>query len=246
MSCRIERVANGAHVVLRVSGRVRASDLATLTESIGPDVESFDLREVTIVDREVVSFLVRRERQGIPCQTCPSFLREWMDAERRHVEGDEGVFVNGRLGESERQMAQGPPTPVTVVSEFIERVVNGGDFSLIDQFWAEDLAWHGGSLGDIRGLAALESFMRHSGAGAFSGMHLKVEEILSVGSKVVVRFTNSGTQTGTFMGAPPSGKRAEWLGIGIYTVNNGRIVEGWFGEDVLGMLMQLGIVNLSA
>ena len=246
MSCRIERVGNGAHIVLRVSGRIRANDLKALAESIGPEVESFDLTEVTIVDREVVTFLTTCERQGIPCKTCPSFLREWIDAEQRRVEGHQELFDSESHGESEQQMVQGPAAPVTVVSEFIERVVNGRDFSLIAQFWAEDLAWHGGSLGDIHGLAALENFMRHSGAGAFSGMHLKVDEILTVGSKVVVRFTNSGTQTGTFMGAPATGKRAEWLGIGIYTVNNGRIVEGWFGEDVLGMLIQLGIVNVSA
>lgn len=142
-------------------------------------------------------------------------------------------------------MAQPPAEPVTVVTQFIERVVNDGDFSLIDQLWADDLAWHGGSLGDIRGLAALKRFMQANAAGAFSGMHLRIDEIFSVGSKVVVRFTNSGTQTGRFMGAPPTRKRAEWLGIGIYTVVNGRIVEGWFGEDVLGMLIQLGIVNVS-
>jgi len=143
-------------------------------------------------------------------------------------------------------MAQPPADPVTLVKRFIERVVNGGDLSLIDELWAKDLAWHGGSLGDLEGLPALKRFMHANAAGAFSGMHLRIDDIVSVGSKVVVRFTNSGTQTGSFMGAPPTGKRAEWLGIGIYTVVNGRIVEGWFGEDVLGMLIQLGIVNVSA
>ena len=35
-----------------------------------------------------------------------------------------------------------------------------------------------------------------------------------------------------------------WLGVGIYTVRDGRIVEGWFAEDVLGMFRQLGVVTL--
>jgi predicted ester cyclase len=141
-------------------------------------------------------------------------------------------------------MAQRTADPMTVVSAFIERVVNGGDLSVIDQFWSEDLAWHGGSLGDIHGLTAFKAFMRANATGAFSGMHLNVDDIFSAGSKVVVRFTNSGTQTGAFMGSPPTGKRAEWLGIGIYTVIDGRITEGWFGEDVLGMLVQLGIFHV--
>jgi predicted ester cyclase len=137
-----------------------------------------------------------------------------------------------------------PAQPITVVTDFIDRVVNGGDLSLIDQLWTEDLAWHGGSLGDMHGREALKTFMRNNATGAFSEMHLKVEEVLAVGSKVIVRFTNSGTQTGTFMGIPPTHKRAEWLGIGIYTVINGQIAEGWFGEDVLGMLTQLDIFKV--
>ena len=75
-------------------------------------------------------------------------------------------------------------------------------------------------------------------------MHLTVEEIVSAGQKVVVRFTNRGTQTGPFMGTPPTGRHAEWLGIGIYTVTSGKISQAWFGEDVLGLLMQLGVITL--
>jgi hypothetical protein len=87
MSCRIERVASGQHVVLRVSGRIRAEDIQTLKASLGADVVAFDLTEVTIVDRDVVAFLARCERQGIPCKECSPFLRGWLDVERRRVEG---------------------------------------------------------------------------------------------------------------------------------------------------------------
>ena len=143
----------------------------------------------------------------------------------------------------------GPPDvntgdPVVVVRRFLDEVVNGGNLEAIHELWAADLAWHGGSLGDVHGPAALKAHMAASASGAFTGMHLTVNEIVAAGNKVVVRFTNSGTQTGPFMGAPPAGKHAEWLGIGIYTVTAGKISEGWFGEDILGMLLQLGIVNL--
>jgi len=136
--------------------------------------------------------------------------------------------------------------PVAIVRRFLDEVVNGGSQQAIDQLWAEDLAWHGGSLGDIHGLAALKAHIAASASGAFTGMHLTVQDIVAAGNKVAVRFTNGGTQTGPFLGAPPTGKRAEWLGIGIYTVTDGKISEGWFGEDILGMLNQLGIVNLSS
>jgi hypothetical protein len=39
---------------------------------------------------------------------------------------------------------------------------------------------------------------------------------------------------------------AEWLGIGIYPVRDGRITEAWFAEDILGMLTQLHAIALPA
>ncbi len=63
---------------------------------------------------------------------------------------------------------------------------------------------------------------------------------------MVVRFTNSGSQTGPFLSTPATGRYAEWLGIGIYTVTDGRITEAWLGEDILGMLRQLDAITLPA
>jgi predicted ester cyclase len=77
-------------------------------------------------------------------------------------------------------------------------------------------------------------------------MHLEIHEVIASGDKVVLRFTNSGTNVSTFMGNPPTGKRAEWLGIGIYTVRDRRITEGWFAEDILGMLIQLDVLPVRA
>lgn len=48
----------------------------------------------------------------------------------------------------------------------------------------------------ITSLAALKAHMAASASGAFTGMHLTVNEIVAAGNKPVVRFTYSGTQTG--------------------------------------------------
>ena len=135
-------------------------------------------------------------------------------------------------------------TPLEVVNRFVDEVINSGNLDVLDEVWANDLEWHGGSLGRIAGLPAFKEFMAANASGAFSGMHLTVNETIAVDDKVVLRFTNSGTQTGQFMGTPASGVHAEWLGIGIYTVTDGKISSGWFGEDALGMMLQLGVVNL--
>ena len=144
-------------------------------------------------------------------------------------------------------MTNDPSEAVGVVKGFLAEVLNGGNLAALDEFWARDLAWHGGSLGEIRGLGAYRDFlMANTSGGAFSGMHLRIDDVVAEGAKVVVRFTNSGTHTGPFLGTPPTHRQAEWLGIGIYTVRQRRITEAWFSEDVLGLLQQLGVITLPA
>lgn len=69
----------------------------------------------------------------------------------------------------------------------------------------------------IRAVAGLAAFAATHGAGqrrcaavgSFPGMRLTVHDTIVSGDEVVLRFTNSGTQTGELMGDPPSGKHAE-------------------------------------
>jgi predicted ester cyclase len=135
---------------------------------------------------------------------------------------------------------------VAVVRRFIDGAVNGGDLAVIDDTSSDDLIWNGGSLGTYEGKDALKAFMAQNAAGAWEGMHLEIHDVIAAGDQVVVRFTNSGTNTGPFLANPASGKHAQWLGIGIYTVRDGRIPGGWFAEDILGMLQQLDATALPA
>ena len=137
-----------------------------------------------------------------------------------------------------------PLDPVAVVRRYLDEVVNGGSLDALREVWAPDGQWHGGSMGDRHGLAEMIAFASGGGAGAFSEMHLTVHDLVSADDKVVVRFTNSGRQTGPFLGAPATDRHATWLGIGTYTVTDGKITDAWFGEDILGMLLQLGVVTL--
>ena len=122
---------------------------------------------------------------------------------------------------------------IALVRHFIDGAVNGGDLSVIDETWADDMTWHGGSLGSFAGKAAYTAFVSANVGGAFENMHLEIHDIVAQGDKVVLRFTNSGTNVRAFMNQPATGKHAEWLGIGIYRLLDGRITEGWFAEDIL-------------
>jgi steroid delta-isomerase-like uncharacterized protein len=77
-------------------------------------------------------------------------------------------------------------------------------------------------------------------AAAFPDLERRVDDIVAEGDRVVARWSAKGTQTGPFMGAPPSGKVATSSGITIFRIADGRIVEEWAESDMLGLLQQVG------
>ncbi|MFI6335349.1 ester cyclase [Streptomyces sp. NPDC050535] len=133
---------------------------------------------------------------------------------------------------------------ITVVQGFIDNVLNEGDLSALEKYWTEDMVWRGGSLGEYHGLANFRKFAEANTTGAFTGMHLEPQRFLADGDTVIALFTNSGVNTGPFMGTPATGKAAKWNGVGIYRIHDGKIAEATFVEDVLAMLLQLGITSL--
>jgi anti-anti-sigma regulatory factor len=82
---RIEREANG-QVVFRISGRLDADDLPELKSLIASEDANrhlvLDLRELTLVDHQAVSFLERCESDGIDLQNCPPYICEWIARQR--------------------------------------------------------------------------------------------------------------------------------------------------------------------
>ena len=48
------------------------------------------------------------------------------------------------------------------------------------------------------------------------------------------------------MRIPPTGKQVSWTGIGIYRIEDDKIVEAWASTDNLGLLQQLGVIPQTA
>jgi monoterpene epsilon-lactone hydrolase len=134
---------------------------------------------------------------------------------------------------------------VSIVRQFLEEVVNGGKFDLVDQLWTPDMIWHGGSMGTIYGLAEYKKILTGNVSGAFTNMHLRIGDVIASGDKVAVYFTNSGKNVGAFMGYKATGNSASWDGMGIYRLQNGKIAEAWFAEDLLQMFNQLGVIKIA-
>jgi hypothetical protein len=82
---RIERSTTRGGVTFVLSGDMdsrHAADLETLMTAEANRHISLDLADVTLVDREAMTFLARVEAAGAVLVNCPEYVRRWIDAEQ--------------------------------------------------------------------------------------------------------------------------------------------------------------------
>ena len=77
---------------------------------------------------------------------------------------------------------------------------------------------------------------------AFPGFQTTVQDLVAEGDRVAALHTHYGTHTGEFQGIPATGKSTTVLGIEIFRVRDGQIVEFWHLDDFLSLMQQLGAV----
>jgi len=78
---KLQRVIESGMVRLMVIGRIDAAQLPALQDLVWSESARdvvLDLLEVTLVDSEVVRFLVQCETNGLRLTNCPAYIREWM------------------------------------------------------------------------------------------------------------------------------------------------------------------------
>jgi steroid delta-isomerase-like uncharacterized protein len=133
-----------------------------------------------------------------------------------------------------------------LVRRFYEDAWNKHNSTLVDEIYAADFVDRSPDIPGIphtrEGVKQFMGTYLH----AYPDANITVEDQLAEGDRVVTRWTGQGTQTGEFMGMPPSGKRVSVPGVQIDRFSGGKIVESWTLFDQLGMLQQLGAVPAPA
>jgi hypothetical protein len=81
---KIQRKANG-RVLFTLSGRIEAEDIDELRRLLELEGAAsriaFDLKDVTLVDRDAVKFLTDCEADNIGLENCPPYVRKWIGQE---------------------------------------------------------------------------------------------------------------------------------------------------------------------
>lgn len=77
---------------------------------------------------------------------------------------------------------------------------------------------------------------------SFPDLWVRIEQMWCEGDRVVMQLLMEGTHKGTWMGITASGRKVQIRMFTAHRVMQGRIVEGWFLVEWLGVFQQLGAV----
>jgi steroid delta-isomerase-like uncharacterized protein len=127
-----------------------------------------------------------------------------------------------------------------VVRRYYE-VLNQRSIDLLDELAVEDYVEHDPFPGQGNGLADLKAHFAGFFA-AFNPLQFTIEDVIAEGNKVVVRWTNAGTDSGGFMGMPATGREFGITGIDIHVVPDGKLAQQWHLVDLLAQMQQLGLI----
>jgi steroid delta-isomerase-like uncharacterized protein len=116
------------------------------------------------------------------------------------------------------------------------------DIEAITLDHAEDCVLESPVAGEVVGRAAIEQVYRGLLA-SFPDFAIEATDLIVDGDRVVQVATISGTNTGGFMGLPPTGKHFSVPVALIFTLRDGKIVHEKRIWDFTGFLMEIGALK---
>jgi len=124
-----------------------------------------------------------------------------------------------------------------------QEIYNSNDLDALGEVVSENLLTPRIMPGIPTGIEGAKAAHRIMLAG-FPDYQTTIDDLFAEGDKVAARITMSGTNTGSFMGSSPTGRRVSFTGIYIARIENGKIVEHWGEEDGISLLQQLGALKI--
>ena len=129
-----------------------------------------------------------------------------------------------------------------VVRRLVDDVWNRGHVNVLDELLAPDYKDHDpvDPVKSVQGFKDVVNKYRN----AFPDCRMDIDELISIGDRVVVRFRYSGTHRNALEGIAPTGRHVTGPGISIHRFREGKLIESFTNWDALGLMQQLGVVTL--
>jgi steroid delta-isomerase-like uncharacterized protein len=134
--------------------------------------------------------------------------------------------------------------PKAVLEAFVDSM-NRGDVDEILAYLAQDVVDHTPMPGQQPGIEGWRSKWDALSAG-FPDLRIEIKQSVAEGDTVAARYTMRATNTGEFMGGPPTGKRIEVPIFDMCRVRDGKLIDLWSLMDSMSMMAQLGLAPSAA
>ncbi len=123
-------------------------------------------------------------------------------------------------------------------------LINDRNLDAAFEFYAPDYIYHGPGGQELRGRDAIRGLWAVFLTG-FPDLHSTVDDVISEGDKLVLRWTVQGTHTGEFLGIPASNKQMTLPITEIFRIADGQLVEAWDQYDNLHLMEQIDAIPAS-
>ena len=124
-----------------------------------------------------------------------------------------------------------------LIQQLFGEAMNGRNLAILNNIIAPDFVNHGipdSKPGPEGFKAIVQGFLD-----AFPDMGINVEQIVTEGDTVATRGYWTGTNKGSFMGLPATGKKVRVEYADFWKIKNEKCIENWVQMDFAGLMQQL-------
>ena len=161
------------------------------------------------------------------------------------------LMISGPVAGAAQEATPEAECPVTTAEENEELAtmyweeVWWGDQGQIAEIVSPDEVHHWGIGGDTTGFEEFSERWAQFFT-AFPDLEFTVDLVVGEDDLAATHWTATGTHRGEWLGIAPTDREVTWQGINIFRIECGQIVESWGTADHLGLLQQLGAIELPA
>lgn len=134
------------------------------------------------------------------------------------------------------------PDNKTIIRQYVERIENTGDVSIIREFISEDYTeiYEG-----ERYLIGIQGAIDHvlGVRRVFPDLNLTIENQISEGEWVVTTYSVTGTFQDEWFGIKPTGKPITFTGVNVDRIKDGKIIEHGGAVNLFDPLLKAGVID---
>jgi steroid delta-isomerase-like uncharacterized protein len=132
-----------------------------------------------------------------------------------------------------------PNANKSLIRRYYEDLWNNWNLDVVDEIISDNITFRGSLSVTLQGRDEFKQYVALVRA-AFPDFHNAIEDLIAEGDKVVARLTYRGTHQGALFGIAPTGKPVTYVGIALFRIADGKIVDGWVIGDTMNLMRQLG------